>query len=69
MQYEVDLQERIQALNIQSQPVPAPQTEMTDENSNRFDEPSIGGMSRSNMRHRNQANMIKNRSACSSVDQ
>ncbi len=66
--YEQDVQERIKNLNIQGHQPPL--VEMIDENANRmnFDEPS-SQLSNSRMRQRNQANMIKNRSACSSVDQ
>ena len=75
----MDLQDRINALNISGQqPVAGYKgvlVEMTDENANRqnqMEEPSMGSvsqLSRHAMRNRNnKANIINNRSDCSSTD-
>ena len=48
-----------------------PMVDMTDENVNQqsFQEPSHLSASQMRKRNQNQANVIKNRSACSSVEQ
>ena len=78
MQYEADIQQRIGSLSLNAQQQEsvyrAPLVEMTEENENNqnFEEPSsqllLSAKESSNQRRRNQTNMIKNRSACSSVD-